>query len=245
MLPPEDPRAGLRRLFARHEPVEPVVGPPPAELEARLLALHGRLYPPRARSGAFAAFLGAHRLAAAGAAIALVVGACQLPAEYERSFGVSFACTVERAAYATDSVPDLADRLGAAIEAASLSLRLHDDGGPTLALRIDAWGPVEDHAAALAAIRAATPALQGARCEAEPLAGTVHGTLGGRLGYALLDLDIDHKGAELTRAEILEQLRAQGFTGTAEVEVEEDAGQRRVKIRLEQHHASEAEPREP
>jgi hypothetical protein len=241
MLPPEDPRAGLRRLFARLEPAQQP-GPPPAELEARLLAQHQRLHPPKAGRGAFVTFLGAHRLAASGAAFALVVGACQLPTEYERSFGVSFACTAPRTAYARDSVPDLADRLGAAIEAVSMSLRVHDDGGPTLAMRIDAWGPVEDHGAALAAIRAAAPALKDAHCEAEPLAGTVHGTLGGRLGYALLDLDIDHKGAELTRTEILEQLHAQGFTGTAEVEVEEDAGQRRVKIRLEQHQSSEAEP---
>jgi hypothetical protein len=90
-------------------------------------------------------------------------------------------------------------------------------------------------------MRAVTPALRDASCTPQPLSGTVHGTLGGRLGYALLDLDIDHKDAELTRAEILEQLRAQGFTGTAEVEVEDDAGQRRVKIRLEQHHSSETD----
>lgn len=236
MLSPEDPRAGLRRLFARREPV---VGPPPAELEARLLAEHRRRHPARARGG-FAAFLGAHRLAAAGAGIAVVVGACQLPADYERSFGVSFACTVERAAYSADSAPDLADRLGEAIEAVSMSLRIHDDGGPTLGLRIDAWGPVEDHAAALAAIRAAAPTLADARCEAEPLAGTVHGTLGGRLGYALLDLDIDRRGAEITRREILEQLRAQGFTGDAQVEVEDDDGKHRVKIRLEQRRVDEA-----
>lgn len=238
MLPPEDPRAGLRRLFARREPL---VGPPPTELEDRLLAQHRRLYPPRARSGAFAAFFAAHRLAAAGGALALVVGACQLPAEYEREFGVSFACTVERTAYALDSAPDLGDRLGAAIEAGSMTLRVQDDGGPTLAMRIDAWGPLADPAAALATMRAVTPALRDASCTAQPLSGTVHGTLGGRLGYALLDLDIDHKDAELTRAEILEQLRAQGFTGTAEVEVEDGAGQRRVKIRLEQHHSSETD----
>ena len=76
----------------------------------------------------------------------------------------------------------------------------------------------------------------------DPLAGTVHGTLGGRLGYALLDLDLDHRGAEITRGEILEQLRAQGFTGTAEVEVQEDDGKHMVKIRLEEHHAGEVEP---
>lgn len=239
MLSPEDPEAGLRRLFARREPL---VGPPPAGLEARLLAQHARLHPAPARRGAFAAFLGAHRLAAAGAGIALIVGACQLPAEYERSFGVSFACTAPRSAGLVDSAPGLADRLGEAIEAVSMSLRIHDDGGPTIALRIDAWGPVEDHAAALAAIRAAAPDLNDAACAADPLAGTVHGTLGGRLGYALLDLDLDHRGAEITRGEILEQLRAQGFTGTAEVDVQEDDGKHMVKIRLEEHHAGEAGP---
>lgn len=231
MLSPEDPRAGLRRLFRRHEPI---VGPPPADLEDRLLAQHRRRYPVQARGRGFAALLGAHRFAAAGAAVALVAGACQLPAEYERSFGVRFACTAERAAYTADSVPDLADQLAAAIGAESISLRVHDAGGPTIAVRIDAWGPVEDPEAALSAIRGATPALRDATCAAQPLAGTVHGTLGGRLGYALLDLDIDRKDAAITRAELLEQLRAQGFTGTAEIEVEEQPGQRRVKIRLEQ-----------
>lgn len=245
MLPPEDPRAGLRRLFRAREPV---IGPPPAELEARLLELHRQRHPVRARNGGlagfwggFTAFLGAHRFVAAGAGIALVVGACQLPAEYERSFGVSFSCTAQRSAYTTDQIPELADHLGEAIAAAKLSMRVHDDGGPTIDVRIDAWGPVEDHEAALAAIRDAAPGLRDADCKAQALAGTVHGTLGGRLGYALLDLDIDRKGADLTRAEILEQVRAQGFTGTAEVEIKDEAGQHTVKIRLEQHQVSEAD----
>ncbi len=108
-------------------------------------------------------------------------------------------------------------------------------------MRIDAWGPIEDHEAALVAIREAEPGLRDADCVAEALAGTVHGTLGGRLGYALLDLDIDRKGADITRAEIREQLRVQGYTGTAEVEISDEAGQHTVKVRIEQHHTSEAD----
>lgn len=52
-------------------------------------------------------------------------------------------------------------------------------------------------------------------------------------------------GAATTRAEILEQLRLQGFTGAAEVEIEEGPGKRRVEIRLEQHHTGETGSIEP
>lgn len=237
MLPPEDPRAALRRLFRLRTPE---VGPPPADLEARLLADHGRRHEPvpgdRSRVGAF---VGAHRFAIAGGALALAIGACQIPLEYQRSFGARIECVVASEALAGEAVEGAVDLLRRRLEADNLSLRVLDDGTKTT-LEIDAWGRFDDPEAALAAIREAMPALAAVDCETETLVGTVHGTVGGRLGYSLLDLELDHQDADAARARILEELSAQGFTGTAEVEVEDEMGQRRVKIRLEQEHETGA-----
>jgi hypothetical protein len=226
--------AALRRLYRRHDPP---VGQPPAALEARLLAEHRRRYPAKPRPGSLLDRCSAHRLAVAVVALAaLVIGACQLPIAYHRDFGVSFDCAADRRQLDPESAIGLADRLRPRIAADNISLQLLDEGAPTVRVRIDVWGALADPAAVLSAIRAELPGLAVDACTAEPLEGTVHGTLGGRLGYALLDLDLDREDAATARAQILERLRAEGFSGHAEVEVADQDGKREVKIRLEERH---------
>lgn len=236
MHPPEDPRAALRRLFRLRTPA---IDEPPAALEERLLADHARRYAPVPK-GRLWGFVGAHRLAVAGGALALgIIGACQLPAEYQRSFGARIECRVPTETLSGEALEGAVDRLRESADAENLSLRVLDDGAMT-SIEIDAWGHYDDPEAALTAIRGAMPALADVHCETETLTGTVHGTLGGRLGYALLDLELDHTDADEARARILEELSAQGFTGTAEVEVEDEMGQRKVKIRLEERIEGES-----
>jgi len=112
---------------------------------------------------------------------------------------------------------------------------VHDDGGATQSFRVDLWGAEVDDAGLIAALHERAPQIPASACVRTPLAGTVHGTLGGRLGYGLLDIDLDRVDAESTRAEILEALEQQGVAGDAEVEIREVDGKREVQIRIEAH----------
>lgn len=229
MLPSDDPKNQLRRLFDLRTPA---VGEPPKELENAMVARMQRrsVKPPQRRS--LWSFLGDHRWAIAG--LALAVGACRLPVDYQRSFGASVECRVDPEALDEPALNAMSEELRLTIGAESIALRVFrtDDDAQ---VRLDVWGDLEDEAEALAHVLDLEPSLRDGKCEAQALEGTVHGTLGGRLGYDLLDLDLlDRKGAAATREAILEKLAAEGFRGTAEVEIEDSNGQRRVKISIEE-----------
>ena len=240
MLPSGENRTKhqLRRIFRLRTPE---VSEPPKKLESELIR---RL---RQRQGAgekrvasappsrsLWSFVGDHRWAIAG--LALTVGACRLPVDYQRSFGASVDCQLPANDFDETSLHAMSEDLRLAIGAESIALRVavtHDDAR----VRIDVWGDLEDENDALQQIRGLSSSLREASCTALPLAGTVHGTLGGRLGYNLLSLDVlDRKGATATREAILEEITAQGFRGTAKVEVEDTNGQRKIKISLEEEY---------
>jgi len=187
-------------------------------LERRLLAAHADAYPvPALAPAGVRGFFVAHRFAVAGVGVALATAAaCQVPLDYEREFGASVTCELARETWPEGQVDDIARELAAALGAERLALRVHDDGGAMQSFRVDLWGAEVDDAGLIAALRERAPQLPANACKRAPLAGTVHGTLGGRLGYGLLDLDLDHADALSTRQEILEA--------------------------LEQHQSSEAEP---
>lgn len=224
----EDPRTLLRRLFRLREPE---IGPPPADLEAAIMARHAARHVAPRRRGLWA-FVGDHRWAIAGAALA--VGACRLPVDYQRSFGASVECRADPASLEEAALHTMTEALRERIAAENVSIRVMLDDEGLGQVRLDVWGDLEDADEALAHVRELAPALADAECEAAEIEGTVHGTLGGRLGR-FIDVDIDRRGAAEAREAILAELAAQGFRGHAEVEVEDDGqGQRRVKIRLEE-----------
>ncbi|HFE46463.1 MAG TPA: hypothetical protein ENJ18_13375 [Nannocystis exedens] len=239
----------LRRIFRLRTPE---VNEPPKELEDALVRrLHQRQdcaesvskIPPSRRIWSF---VGDHRWAIAG--LALTVGACQMPVDYQRSFGASVDCQMPAKNFDEGSLQAMSEELRDAVGAESISLRVSVTNDEAQ-VRIDVWGDLEDENDALEQVRDLSPNLSDATCTALPLAGTVHGTLGGRLGYNLLSLDVlDRRGAEATRQAILEELAAQGFRGTAKVEVEDSNGQRKIKISLEEeyeHGEGESEQGEP
>jgi len=229
MLPSDDPKHQLRQLFNLRTPA---VGEPPKELENSLVARMQRRTPKAAPRRSFWSFLGDHRWAIAG--LALTVGACRLPIDYQRSFGASVECSAEATAIDEAALNSMSEDLRVAIGAESIALRIFrtDDDAH---VRLDVWGDLEDEDEALTHVLELAPSLKEAQCEAEALEGTVHGTLGGRLGYNLLDLDLlDRRGAAATREAILEKLAAEGFRGTAKVEIEDSDGQRKVKISIEE-----------
>lgn len=229
--------ARLRRVYREAAPVPEDLSDPPDELERALLREHAARHPAPARAG-LRGFLAGHRWALAGVGVALAAAAaCQLPSDYRRAFGAAVTCDLPRETWPEGQVETLAEGLAQALGAHRLAVRVHDDGrGATRELRFDLWGADVDDAALLAALRARAPALRADACRNDPIAGTVHGTLGGRLGYGLLDLDLDHADAEAARMEILAELERRGLDGDARVEIRDNgAGTRAVEIRIEAH----------
>lgn len=88
----------------------------------------------------------------------------------------------------------------------------------------------------IVALREHAAGIPEGACVRTPLTGTVHGTLGGRLGHDLLDLDLDRADAEATRLQVLEAMAREGIEGDAQVQVHDDgAGRREVEVRIEAH----------
>lgn len=230
--------ARLRRMYseAGHGQKDMSEGAEEA-LERRLLAAHADAYPgPALAPAGVRGFFAAHRFAVAGVGVALATAAaCQVPLDYEREFGASVTCELARETWPEGQVDSIARELAAALGAERLALRVHDDGGAMQSFRVDLWGADVDDAGLIAALHERAPQLPANACKRAPLAGTVHGTLGGRLGYSLLDLDLDHADVESTRQEILEALEVQGLQGEAQVEIREADGKREVQIRIEAH----------
>ncbi|MEZ4383326.1 MAG: hypothetical protein R3A79_18500 [Nannocystaceae bacterium] len=239
MSPSDDPKDQLKRLFRLREPE---VGAPPSDLEDALVERLRRRTAAPAPTRRFAGFIGQHRFAFAGVALAMIFGACRLPVDYQRSFGASVRCVAEPDALDEAELQAMSRELEVAIAAESVALRIMRDE-QRAQVRVDVWGDLEDEADALDLIVDLAPTLRGASCSAQAIEGTVHGTLGGRLGYSLLSLDVlDRKSAAEAREEILVELAAQGFAGKAEVQVEDDGqGQRKVMIRLEETIDSDGE----
>lgn len=221
----------LRGTYAAASPDPKDMSEGAAALERELLAEHARLYPAPA---GLRGFLGAHRMAFAGVGLAVATAAaCQVPIDYEREFGASVTCALPREIWPEGQLDAMVNELADGLAAERVEVRVHDDGGPTRSFRMDLWGAELDDDGLITALRAHTPAIPPSACTRTPLAGTVHGTLGGRLGHDLLDLDLDRADVESTRLEILAELQRQGIAGEAHVEVREQGdGKRQVEIRI-------------
>lgn len=109
---------------------------------------------------------------------------------------------------------------------AMVRMTLDDEGASTL--EIELWGEdLPDADAIPALLRAAVPALADAKIAVAQLPA---GTGPTPIAIEVVDEGLD---AEATKAQIVEQLRADGVEGTVEVEVSDDDEGRRVEIRVE------------
>ncbi len=188
---------------------------------------------------------------------ALAVGACALPSDYDADLGHRLAIVV---AESTDIDPRAIatfveerytpDELRMAVSQERKREQAPDgtviEQGGELRIEIDAVGEDIDTHEMWEQLLLAFPELQGGRLEDEALRTVVHGTLGGRLSHAWLDVVIDRGGIEDAKAQILLELDAQGYEGQARVEIiddEDPAGHhhREVRVWVEQdsHDAPE------
>lgn len=225
--------ARLRRLYRAAEPAPEDMSQGADALERRLLAEHAARYPGGEASG-LRGFAAAHRGAFAALALGVATaGACQVPVDYEREFGASVECQLPRDSLPEGQVDAIARALEQGLGSERLALDVHDDGGPSLRFRVDLWGASVDDAGLIAALRDAAPQIPAGACTRTPLAATVHGTLGGRLGLRFFDVDLDREDAETARARIVEELAQQGLEGDAEIEIRDDGeGKREVEVRI-------------
>lgn len=234
---PSDLDDDLRRVFAGDR-TPPVDAPRRDALEASLLQqLATRPTAPRRRWPKVA--LGV------GLGAALAVGACALPADYDAGLGHRLAIVVADgvevdpqaiAGFVTEHYAPDELRMAVSQE----RMRQQDDDGSVherseLRIEIDAVGEDLDTDRMWDDLVDEFPQLEGGRLEDEELRTVIHGTLGGRLSHAWLDVVIDERGADAAKAEILLQLDAQGVRGDAHVEViddEDEAGNRRREVRV-------------
>lgn len=116
----------------------------------------------------------------------------------------------------------------------SLDERVDGEGNEEMSLNMMIWGEGLDARALTEALQTDFPVLANADISFEPLTTTITETLLDRLGRQVFNIETDGASDEEIRAQILEQLAEQGFTGDAQVEVITDGDQQEIKIRLEE-----------
>lgn len=236
---PSDLERDLQALLARSPGA-----PDPArrdalerELVARLPALPTRRRWPKIALGM-------------GLGAALAVGACAMPVDYDAGVGHRLGIVVDHsvevdphaiAEYITDQYAPDEIRLSVSAERTRV---VGDDGVPhethEMRIGIDTIGGEDiDSDALWDDLVVAFPELGQGRLEDESFTATVHGTLGGRLSAAWLDVVIDREGVEAAKArvkeELLRELDAAGVEGDAQVEIVDDtdaSGRQRREVRV-------------
>ena len=228
-------KAALKRERAAAATQRPAPGHR-AQLEASLLDTYRRRYPRHRR---WLMLLNpwnrAARLALAGLAVALVgVGACSTSTTTEVEMGKKV--TISLASKANVDVAALDGELNSffkaqpGVEGVSFNVQVID-GRTTF--DVMAWGQDLDAAALEAALRKDVPALADATVTVEPLAGSVHENLLSHFGHSVLGLEVKGETADEIRAQILQQMAAQGLSGDAQVQVENlPDGRRQIKVEV-------------
>jgi hypothetical protein len=225
---------------------EPIAAPDLARRDALERELLAKLPAARTRASGWSKWL-----VGGGLGAALAVGACALPSDYSTRIGHRLAIVVDVAAaddvdpealvhFVTEQYHPDELRMGVALE----RVREHGEAEhASMRIEIDAVGEDLDTDVIWEDLVEHFPELAQARLEDEELQGMVHGTLGGRLSQAWLDIVIDKGGVEEAKRQVIEQLRAQGVEGDAQVDIVDhtgEDGQRRREVRVmiqdDEHH---------
>jgi hypothetical protein len=249
---PSEIRTVLRRLYGR-------AGPPPRpehenELEAELMQRFDRRAP--AEATPWWAFRLPRWAWAGAAALAIAVGACVTPSDYEIKMGDRLGILIDAEERDTVDVREIVQfvRSGYPLERLEAEVKMErsvfrtgegaTEDQAIMRIQLDMVGRGVDADVVWEDLVAEFPALEGARMEDEELEGTVHGTFGGHLAHRYLDLVIDEHGVEEAKRRILADLEARGFKGEAEIDIQDHGDgsnhERKVEIRLR-----EEEPQPP
>lgn len=186
------------------------------------------------------------RLALVGLALmVLTVGACTTETTTEIEAGQQAHISLNMDGLAADKSVDMDTRLRAitdfiaaqpGVEELNVNVRemMDDAGAVTTDLGLMIWGEGLDSDALSTALLAEFPELADADISFEPLSTTITESIFDRLGRQVFNIETDGASDEDIRAQILEQLAAQGFHGDAQVEVITEDGMQEIKIILEE-----------
>ena len=209
-------------------------------LEANLLSRYRELHPqnrrwlmllnPWSRSARFAAL----------GAIFIVFGvvACSTETTTEVELGKNMQIGIE--ARAVDPSFDLIREAGAmsdlltaqpGVDDASVSISQQGSGEVTLNMLV--WGTDLNADNLVSALQAGYPSLSGASVWTDDLKTTVKESYAAKWGREMLSIEASGSDPEALRQQVLEQLAAQGYTGDATVDVQENGDQRTITIEVE------------
>lgn len=193
------------------------------------------------------------RLALAGAlGVAVVVGACVMPAEYPMSLGYGLELTLPAARLAeldpTAIGIHFQEQDGLERVEVRVQHRREQHVGAAAAtsseeilVQVFVFGDAVDPDALASELQQRFPVLADAQLREVPISGTVHGTLGGKLSHRFLDVVLDEHGVEEAERRVLAELVAQGVAPqNATVDITEERGpdgERRIEVRVEAEHA--------
>lgn len=236
-------KATLRKVFGATSPG--TAGGRRDRLEAMLLDAYRDRYPHHRR---WLMLLNpwnrVARFALAGLAVALLgVGACSTSTTTEVGMGQKV--SINLAAKAAVDLSSLQSQLNEflhtvpGVEGVNLNVRRMDDDTQ---VDLMVWGQDLDASALESGLRGQVPALAGATIAVSPLTGSVRESLLSHLGHEYLGVELDVKGqtADEIRAQILQQLAAQGVDGDAQVQVEDlPDGRRQVKVEVRKEACEE------
>jgi hypothetical protein len=203
-----------------------------AALEEKLLEKFNELHP-KEEDYKMKRFGLRKALLVAAALMMLGVAACAAPADIEVDVGrrVSIEMAAEDAKSADpEAIANLIRGNGSTAEVRVRMMMQNGKG----TLDIEAWGNGLSNEPVADKIRSSFPALAKAEIREEVLEGKVHATLGEKLGHDLLNLDvIDENDMEAAKEQVMRQLADQGVTGKVDVDVQNEGGKRKVKVRVE------------
>lgn len=186
------------------------------------------------------------RFALVGLALmVLTVGACTTETTTQIEAGQQAHISLNMDGVAADKSIDMDTRLQTitdfiaaqpGVQELNVNVReLIDDAGVvTTDLGLMIWGEGLDSDALSAALLAEFPVLAGADISFEPLSTTITESIFDRLGRQVFNIETDGATEEEIRAQILQQLAEQGFTGDAQIEVINEGGMQEIKIMLEE-----------
>jgi hypothetical protein len=186
------------------------------------------------------------RLAVVGLAFMLLaVGACTTETTTEIEAGQQAHIALKMTGTATDRsagldarLREITDFIGGRTGVEELNVSVNewvdDTGEVTTDLGLMIWGEGLDAEALQAALLERFPELAGAEISFEPLSTTITESIFDRMSRQFFSIETDGASEEEIRAQILQQLAEQGFSGEAQVEVVEGDGTQEIKIILEE-----------